>query len=67
MKVIAQRFWHEPAVAVGLLVSLALVFVNVIGEDDWGVENILAVLGPLITALGIRPLVTPTNQSKGPS
>lgn len=65
MKVIARKFWEEPAVCIGLLASVALVFINVIGQDDWGIENIIAVLAPLLSALGIRPLVTPHVPGEG--
>lgn len=60
MREIARRIWYEPSVAIGLLVSLALLVGALLTDTEWGVESILAILGPLLTGLGIRPLVTPT-------
>jgi hypothetical protein len=62
MKAIAQRFWNEPSVAIGLFVSLILlVFAIISGDFDAG--SILGILGPLISALGIRQFVTPTKET----
>lgn len=60
MKEIGKRVWYEPAVAVGLLISVALVIINLLGDTTWDVQTILFVLSPLLTALGIRPFVKPT-------
>jgi hypothetical protein len=57
MKVIAQRIWNEPAVCIGLLASVILLVINLIGENDWGFEEIIAILAPLASALGIRQAV----------
>lgn len=59
MKLLVLRIWSEPAVFIGLLTTVALILVNVIGEDDWGLENVIAILAPLVSSLGIRQLVTP--------
>lgn len=59
MKVIAQKVWNEPAVAIGLLVSLVLLVLNLLDDQDWGVQNIIAILAPLASSLGIRNLVMP--------
>jgi hypothetical protein len=66
MKEIAQRVWHEPAVAIGLLISIALAVVAIINGDDWGWEEVLFVVGPLLAALGIRPFVTPVKDATQP-
>lgn len=57
MKVIAQRIWNEPAVCIGVITSLALLVINLIGENDWNFEAILAIIAPLASALGIRQAV----------
>jgi len=59
MSVIAQRIWREPAVAIGLLFSLALLVVNLAAGEDWDAALIVTVAGPLISALGIRQVVSP--------
>lgn len=59
MKEIAKRVWTEPAVAIGLLTSLALIVLNLVG-DDTDTINWIEAAAPLLAALGIRPLVTPT-------
>jgi len=58
MKELARRVWLEPAVAIGLLTSLALLVLNLAAGDDGAVAWI-EVAAPLLAALGIRPLVTP--------
>ena len=57
MKVIAQRIWNEPAVCIGVLTTLILLGINLIGDNDWGIDNIIAVVAPLASALGIRQAV----------
>lgn len=61
MKEIARRVWDEPAVAIGLLTSLALVALNLLG-DDTDTINWIEVAAPLLAALGIRPLVWPDGK-----
>jgi hypothetical protein len=61
MKTIIERAWHEPAVAIGLLVSVALAIGAVATSSDWSWETIVAVCAPLLSALGIRPLVSPVK------
>lgn len=63
MKVIGQKVWAEPACAVGLLVTLLLLAGAILSDHvDWSAEHIIAILAPLVTALGIRPLVKPTHE-----
>lgn len=59
MKVIVARLWFEPAVVFGLLASVALFFVlgGVNSEGD-----LIAVLTPFATSLGIRQVVTPVKK-----
>lgn len=65
MKAIAKKIWEEPAVALGALVSLILLVGGIIdGHMDWNANHIIAVLAPLITALGIRPLVQPVKHDE---
>lgn len=66
MKVIAQRIWKEPAVFIGLLVSVGLLVVNLIGDPSWTAQEIVEVLAPFASALGIRQLVTPAKKEEPP-
>lgn len=59
MKEIAKRIWNEPAVAIGLFTTLVLLVINLVGDNEWGFEAIIAVLAPLLSALGIRQTVIP--------
>jgi hypothetical protein len=59
MKVIAQRVWQEPAVGIGLLTSLVLLVVNLLGTSSWDAATVLSVLGPFASAIGIRSVVSP--------
>lgn len=61
MKVLAQRIWNEPAVCIGLLTSLVLLALNFATGDDWSADAIIAILAPIISALGIRQVVYSPN------
>jgi hypothetical protein len=59
MREIGKKVWNEPAVAIGLLLSLALLAVTLINGEDWDWNVILLVVGPFLAGLGIRPFVRP--------
>jgi hypothetical protein len=59
MSVIAQRIWREPAVAIGLLFTVALLIVNLAADEGWDAATVVTTLGPLLSALGIRQVVSP--------
>jgi len=59
MKVIAERVWAEPAVAIGLLTTIALAVVAVVASEPWNASTILGIAAPFFSALGIRQLVSP--------
>jgi len=61
MKTIMQRFWKEPAVAIGLLWSLGLLILAVI-TDSFDASAIAGIVSPIASALGIRQVVTPAKQ-----
>ena len=61
MKEIVTRVWHEPAVFIGLLASVALAVITIATGDPWDTAAIAGVIAPLASALGIRQLVTPTH------
>ena len=63
MGVIAQRVWTEPAVAIGLCVTLALLIVALVTHQHIDAGIIVGILAPLGSALGIRQFVTPTAAS----
>jgi outer membrane biosynthesis protein TonB len=60
MKTIAQRVWREPAVCIGLLTSVILLVLQLIGDNKFTADTIIAIVAPFASALGIRQLVTPT-------
>jgi hypothetical protein len=60
MKEIGKKIWEEPAVAIGLLVSIALLVGALLTDSDFDWETIVAILAPFLSGLGIRPLVKPT-------
>lgn len=67
MREIGERIWREPAVCIGLLVSLGLLVANLIGTPDWSAQGIIAILAPFASSLGIRQLVAPArDRQAGP-
>jgi hypothetical protein len=67
MKGIGERAWREPAVAIGLLASIILLAIKLISGDPWDTATVAGVAAPLISALGIRQVVTPAPPSKAKS
>jgi hypothetical protein len=65
MKVVAARVWREPAVFIGLLTSVALLVIKLATGDPWDAVTIAGIAAPLVSALGIRELVSPTRESGG--
>jgi hypothetical protein len=61
VKALATRFWNEPAVAIGLLATVLLAVLNWLGDNTWSADDLIAIVAPLLSGLGIRPLVTPTH------
>jgi len=59
MKDIAVRAYQEPAVAIGLLTSVAMLVIKLASGDVWDTTTISAVVAPLLASLGIRELVSP--------
>jgi hypothetical protein len=59
MKLIAQRFWKEPAVAIGALWSLGLLILAII-TSSFDAGAIVGIVSPILSALGIRQVVTPS-------
>lgn len=60
MSSIWQRIKEEPAVAIGLLISIGLLIVALLTDTKWDATTILFIVGPFVSALGIRPAVKPT-------
>ena len=61
MKPLAQQVWREPAAAIGLLTTLALLVINLIGTPDCSAQGLIAIFAPFASSLGIRQLVTPAQ------
>jgi len=66
MKAIGQRIWTEPAVCIGLVVTLGLLIWNLLGDTDWSIETIVGILAPFASSLGIRQLVAPARAGVSP-
>lgn len=66
MRVIAERVWAEPAVAVGLFTSMLLLAISLIDGSGWEASVILGILAPFTSALGIRQLVSPAAGPRPP-
>jgi hypothetical protein len=66
MKSIAERVWHEPAVAIGLAFTVALVVITLLKGDPWDTATIAGIAAPLVSALGIRQFVTPVPRESAP-
>ena len=64
MRAIAQRVWREPAVFIGLLVTLGLLAGALIAHQKIDAGIIVGILAPLASALGIRQLVTPAAEKQ---
>lgn len=58
---IAKRAWREPAVFLGLATSIALAVITLATGDPWDAATIAGVVAPLVSALGIRELVSPVT------
>jgi hypothetical protein len=63
MRQIVKLFWNEPAVAIGVLASVALAVLKIVNGGDLAADDVLAILAPLGTAAGVRPLVSPARDS----
>jgi hypothetical protein len=63
MKVLLARFLNEPAVAIGAIFSAFLFFTA--SEGGLTTSEVTTSLAPLLSALGIRQVVTPAKR-RGP-
>jgi len=61
MREIITRAYREPAVAIGLLTSIALAVITVATGDPFDTAAIAGIAAPLLASLGIRELVTPAT------
>lgn len=61
MKKLIDVFWREPAVALGVIAAASIVVLKVATGDTITAQDIVAVLTPLATALGIRQAVSPAR------
>jgi hypothetical protein len=66
MKVIAERIWSEPAVAIGLLVSALLAVLAVLDDAAWDAQTIIGIVAPFASSLGIRQAVSPAAGPREP-
>jgi hypothetical protein len=63
MRQLVKLFWDEPAVAIGVLASVALAVLKIVNGGALTADDVLAVLAPLGTAAGVRPFVSPARDS----
>jgi len=61
MSEIGKRIWNEPAVFIGLLTSIILALIAWV-NGSWNTSDIIGVIAPLVSSLGIRQFVTPTTK-----
>ena len=66
MIVVWERIRNEPAVFLGLLASVLILVLQLANQEMKGVDDVIEVLSPLASSLGIRQMVTPTAQLPGP-
>ena len=59
MSELVKRAWREPCVFLGLMTSAVLLVITVATGDPWDTAAIAGIAAPLLSALGIRELVTP--------
>jgi hypothetical protein len=59
MRVVILRVWKEPAVFVGLLVSLALLVLALVSDTPLDANAVIGIAAPFLSSLGIRQFVTP--------
>lgn len=62
MSVIARRFWTEPSVCIGVFVSLGLLVLALAADAPLDASVIAGIAAPLVSALGIRQLVSPVQK-----
>lgn len=62
MKALAERFWNEPAFCVGVLGTLAMVALKVVGQRHsiHNIDDLAQVLTPLVAGLLTRRWVSPS-------
>ena len=53
---------QEPAVWAGLFLSLFITGLMWLGDHDYDVSTILAIVSPLAAQFGVRRKVTPTSE-----
>jgi hypothetical protein len=63
VKKLIDTFWREPAVALGVLAAAAIVAFKVWSGDAVTASDVVAILTPFATALGIRQTVTPARRA----
>lgn len=61
MKVLAQKFWREPAFCIGVLGTIAMIVLKVVAQSGsiQGVDDVAQVLLPLVAGLLTRRVVSP--------
>jgi hypothetical protein len=62
MQAIARRVWREPAVFIGLIVTIVLLVLAIVSGARWDYDTIIAIAAPLASSLGIRQVVSPVAQ-----
>jgi hypothetical protein len=62
VKTIVKQVWSEPAVAIGLLASLILLGLELVGDNEFTADTIIAIAAPFVSSLGIRQVVTPIGK-----
>ena len=66
MRKLIDLFMNEPAVALGVVAAVAIAVLKFANGGALTADDLIAILVPLGTAAGVRPLVSPTSKSAVP-
>jgi hypothetical protein len=60
---LVERFWNEPAVAIGVLLALSIAALKVVNGGSITADDLVAILAPLGAGLGTRQFVSPRERA----
>lgn len=63
MRKLIDLFMNEPAVALGVIAAVAIAVLKYANGGALTADDLIAILAPLGTAAGVRPLVRPASRA----
>ena len=63
MEVLFNRFMHEPAVAIGVLLAAIVAGLKISSGGSLTADDFVAIFAPLGAGLGARPFVSPSQKA----